>query len=104
MTCAVAIYTCFSTLQLFSVNGKVTHNAMFTPVTPGWRPYWASTATENGSRARQGRHKGLFTPKTHVFSAADILLRIYQNPMHLNGTRWRTTFWRQREVRRRKKR
>ena len=48
--------------------------------------------------------KGLFTPKTHVFSAADILLRIYQNPMHLNGTRWRTTFWRQREVRRRKKR
>ena len=48
--------------------------------------------------------KGLFTPKTRVFSAAEILLRIYQNPIHLNGTRWRTTFWRQREVRRRKKR
>ena len=30
------------------------------------------------------------------------LLRIYQNPIHLNGTRWRTRFWRQREVRRRK--
>ena len=28
-----------------------------TPVTPGWRPYCASTATENGSRARHGRHK-----------------------------------------------
>ena len=36
------------------------------------------------------------------FSAAEILLRIYQNPIHLNGTRWRTRFWRQREVRRRK--
>ena len=46
--------------------------------------------------------KGLFTPKTHVFSAAEILLRIYQNPMHLDGTRWRTRFWRQREIRRRK--
>ena len=23
---------------------------------------------------------------------AEILLRIYQNPMHLNGARWRTTF------------
>ena len=30
------------------------------------------------------------------------LLRIFQNPIHLNGTRWRTRFWRQREVRRRK--
>ena len=38
--------------------------------------------------------KGLFTPKTRVFSAAEILLRIYQNPIHLNGTRWRTRFWR----------
>ena len=46
--------------------------------------------------------QGLFTPKTRVFSAAEILLRIYQNPMHLNGTRWRTRFWRQREIRRRK--
>ena len=55
-------------------------------------------------RARAFTPEGLFTPKTHVFSAADILLRIYQNPMHLNGTRWRTTFWRQREVRRRKTR
>ena len=45
--------------------------------------------------------EGLFTPKTRVFSAAEILLRIYQNPIHLNGTRWRTRFWRQREVRRR---
>ena len=35
---------------------------------------------------------------------ARFLLRIYQNPIHLNGTRWRTTFWRQREVRGRKKR
>ena len=50
-----------------------------------------------------GSIKGLFTPKTRVFSAAEILLRIYQNPIHLNGTHWRTTFWRQREVRRRKK-
>ena len=41
--------------------------------------------------------------KTRVFSAAEILLWIYQNPIHLNGTCWRTTFWRQREVRRRKK-
>ena len=40
--------------------------------------------------------------KTRVFSAAEILLRIYQNPIHLDGTRWRTRFWRQREVRRRK--
>ena len=38
--------------------------------------------------------KGLFTP--------EILLRIYQNPIHLNGARWRTRFWRQREFRRRK--
>ena len=29
----------------------------YTPVTSGWRPYCASTATENGSRALQGRHK-----------------------------------------------
>ena len=36
------------------------------------------------------------------FSAAEILLRMYQNPIHLNGTRCRTRFWRQREVRRRK--
>ena len=26
------------------------------------------------------------------FSAAQILLRIYQNPTHLNGARWRTRF------------
>ena len=43
--------------------------------------------------------KGLFTPKTHVFSAAEILLRKYQNPMHLNGARWRTTFFRGRTSR-----
>ena len=36
------------------------------------------------------------------FSAREILLRIYQNPIYLNGNRWRTRFWRQREVRRRK--
>ena len=41
-----------------------------------------------------GISKGLFTPKTCVFSAAEILLRIYQNPIHLNGARWRTTFFR----------
>ena len=46
--------------------------------------------------------KGLFTPKTRVFSAAEILLRIYQNPIHLNGTHWRTRYWKQREFRRRK--
>ena len=28
------------------------------------------------------------------FSAAEILLRIYKNPIHLNGARWRTTFFR----------
>ena len=33
------------------------------------------------------------------FSAAEILLRIYQNPMHLNGARWRTTFFRRRTSR-----
>ena len=53
------------------------------------------------SNNRTSATKGLFTPKTRVFSAAEILLRIYQNPIHLNGTRWRTRFWRQREVRRR---
>ena len=37
-------------------------------------------------------------------SAAEILLRIYQNPIHLNETRWRTGFWTKREVRRGKKR
>ena len=26
------------------------------------------------------------------FSAAEILMRIYQNPIHLNGARWRTRF------------
>ena len=46
--------------------------------------------------------KVVFTPNTRVFSAAEILLRIYQNPIHLNGTRWRTRFWRQREIRQRK--
>ena len=30
------------------------------------------------------------------FSAAEILLRIYQSPIHLNGARWRTTFFRRR--------
>ena len=36
-----------------------------------------------------GMHrKGLFTPKTRVFSVAEILLRIYQNPIHLDGTRF----------------
>ena len=34
-----------------------------------------------------------------VFSAAEILLRIYQNPIHLNGARWRTMFFRQRTSR-----
>ena len=47
--------------------------------------------------------KGIFTPKTRVFSAAEILLRIYQNPIHLNGARRRTKFWTHREVRRRNK-
>ena len=36
-------------------------------------------------------------------NAAEILLRIYQNPIHLNGARWWTRFWTHREVRRRKK-
>ena len=42
---------------------------------------------------------GPITPKTRVFSAAEILLRIYQNPIHLNGARWRTTFFRRRTSR-----
>ena len=29
----------------------------YIPVRPGWRPYYAATVTENGPRARQGRHK-----------------------------------------------
>ena len=33
------------------------------------------------------------------FSAAEILLRIYQNPIHLDGARWRTTFFRRRNSR-----
>ena len=32
-------------------------------------------------------------------SAAEILLRIYENPIHLNGARWRTTFFRRRTSR-----
>ena len=32
--------------------------------------------------------------KRAFFSAAEILLRIYQNPIHLNGARWRTTSFR----------
>ena len=32
-------------------------------------------------------------------SAAEILQRIYQNPIHLNGARWRTTFFRRRTSR-----
>ena len=48
---------------------------------------------------RDARSKGLFTPKTRVFSAAEILLRIYQNPIHLNGARLRTTFFRRRNSR-----
>ena len=55
------------------------------------------------NRTQDINSKGLFTPKTRVFSAAEILLRIYQNHIHLNGTRWRTRLWRQREIRRRKK-
>ena len=43
--------------------------------------------------------KGQFTPKTLVFSAAEIMLRIYQDPIHLNGARWRTTFFRRRTSR-----
>ena len=47
----------------------------------------------------QNNPKGLFTPKTRVFvccgnSAADI-----SNPIHLNGARWRTTFFRRRTSR-----
>ena len=34
----------------------------------------------------------LFRPKMHVFSAVEFLLRIYQNPIHLNMVRWRTRF------------
>ena len=33
------------------------------------------------------------------FSAVEILLRICQNPIHLNGARWRTTFFRRRTSR-----
>ena len=34
-----------------------------------------------------------YTDKRRAFvSAAEILMRIYQNPIHLNGARWRTTF------------
>ena len=40
--------------------------------------------------------------KTRVFSAAEIMLQIYPNPIHLNGAGCRMRFWRQREVRRRK--
>ena len=33
------------------------------------------------------------TKDVRFFSAAEFLLRIYQNPIHLNGARWRTTFF-----------
>ena len=36
-------------------------------------------------------------------SAAEILMRIYKNPIHLNGARWRTRFLTQRKIRWRKK-
>ena len=42
-------------------------------------------------------HLGPFRAYSHqrraFFSAAEILLRKYQNPMHLNGARWPTTFF-----------
>ena len=34
-----------------------------------------------------------------LLSTAEILLRIYQNPIHLNGARWRTTLFRRRTSR-----
>ena len=49
--------------------------------------------------AKKRESLGLFTPKTRVFSATEILLRLYQNPIHLNGARWQTTFFRRRTSR-----
>ena len=57
-----------------------------TPVTPGWRPYCASTATENGFRARQGRHKrGI-----NVVETPDIVLWSPWSPMIAESRR---LFW-----------
>ena len=55
-------------------------------------------ATEKNARLRGYSHQ-----RHTFFSAVEILLRIYQNPMHLNGARWGTRFWTHREVHRRKK-
>ena len=41
----------------------------------------------------------IHTKDARFFSAAEILLRIYQNPMHLNGAGWWTTFFRRRTSR-----
>ena len=41
----------------------------------------------------------IHTKDARFFSGAEILLRIYQNPIHLNGARWRTTFFRRRNSR-----
>ena len=48
---------------------------------------------------RQKRVRAYSHQRRTFFSAAEILLRIYQNPMHLNGARWRTTFFRRRTSR-----
>ena len=47
--------------------------------------------------------RGYSHQRRAFFSAVEILLLIYQIPIHLNGARWRTSFWTHREVRRRKK-
>ena len=46
-----------------------------------------------------GLSGSIHTKDARIFSAAEILLRMYQNPIHLNGTRWRTTFFRRRTSR-----
>ena len=47
--------------------------------------------------------RGYSDQRRAFFSAAEILMQIYQNPIHLNGARWRTRFLTQRKIRRRKK-
>ena len=45
--------------------------------------WYGQNATERTCVFGLNSPQGLFTPKTRVFSAAEILLRIYQNPIHL---------------------
>ena len=105
------IYSAHYPLTIHSLSTHCPHIIHVCHIFTTFLVWWCHRTLYTGVRWHVGVRYGwpfLSIPRTlrayshqrrAFFSAAGILLRIYQNPIHLNGAHWRTTFFRRRNSR-----